>query len=78
MGVDESQVTVSNVSKNMYGMKYTANIGGQMYNCSIIGGNLFTFGQTPSAPECVQVSSKAPKKTQPCNPMLKAAGKCKK
>lgn len=74
MGVSESQVQVSNISRDMAGVKYNAKVNGRMYNCSVYGGNIGPM----TAPDCVaQSGSKKPSRTRSCNDLLKAAGKCK-
>lgn len=77
MGVNESQVQVSNISRDMSGTKYNAKINGQMYNCSVYGGTVTSFGAM-TTPDCVaQSGSGKPTRTKSCNDLLKAAGKCK-
>lgn len=79
MGVEPSQVQVSDISRDMSGVKYRANINGSMYNCSVYGGNAMSFGSMTN-PDCVKAgsgTSHATKKSKSCNDLLKAAGRCK-
>ncbi|MBN6710434.1 hypothetical protein JFL47_04185 [Haemophilus haemoglobinophilus] len=57
LGVDPSAVQVSNVSGNAYGYRWRATTGGKNYNCSIMGGNFFTWGQTVAPPQCHFIGS---------------------
>lgn len=49
LGVDASQVSISNVSGNMYGYRWFADVSGKRYTCQVLGGNFMSFGQTVAA-----------------------------
>lgn len=76
MGLDQSQVQVSQVDIGFAETTYIAHINGAKHNCTALGGGFFAFGQVFS-PNCIRTGGGSAKKNNSCNPMLKAAGKCK-
>ncbi|MFA9498858.1 hypothetical protein ACERCG_00070 [Mannheimia sp. E30BD] len=64
LGVDANSVKISNVSGNMYGYRWQAQANGKTYNCSIVGGNFMTWGQTVTPPQCHPIASGETKKSR--------------
>lgn len=76
LGLDHTKTNVTNVSTGVYETTFVLNHGKTKYNCSSVGGNVFSVG-IPFTPNCIKVGRGSKATNMGCNQMMRAAGVCK-